>query len=273
VIAVVDDNSAFLSKTAGSRTLGATLLDDHETGLGEFEELCWQYLHKLPRSLRLGQIKTRIEDDPGAYGCRRYEFDSRLFLLNDTSEQPEPVGQLMVTLYRKPRGATNDIFLELEQCQLWYPAMRGQGLGKTIVELVANLGRELGVQALTAIAIYDGRWVWSKLGFQFGDYLPDANVSHKFNARFSKFCYKHGITPPDMTGWDAQDIANFKVEGVKLPASVGHRMDRKRQSVEVGRAFLLSRRPFFLSYPLEKLDMGEIKLANWLEADLAKNRS
>jgi hypothetical protein len=226
--------------------VGASLLDQ-AAGLGEYEELCWQYLHKLPHSFKLGHLKTRIEDEIGAYGGRRYEFDSRLFLGEDLEN---PVGQLMVTLYRKPGGATNDIFLELEQCQIWYPHLRGQGLGRFIVELVKQLGEALGVKAITAIAIYDGRYAWPKLGFRFGDYLPDEAAAQKYRQRFWKFCQRNGLALPDVSGWDAPDFANFLAEQ-QLPATVGHRMDQARQMVEVGRAFLLSRRPFFLSLPLE----------------------
>lgn len=236
------------------RPAGAVLLDE-VTGPGEFEELCWQYLHKLPGEFRLGQIKTRIETEAGAYGGQRYEFDSRLFLRPDPSTQdsenePEPVGQLMVTLYRKPGGTDDEIFLELEQCQIWYPHLRGSGLGRKLVNLVMELGRALGVKALTAIAIYDGRFVWPALGFRFGDYLPDDAAAAKFRERFIKFCQRHYSTPPDVTGWDAPDFARF-FNGLELRAPVGHRMDREQKLVGFGRAFLLSRRPFFLTYPLE----------------------
>ncbi|HEX2911989.1 MAG TPA: hypothetical protein VH186_14370 [Chloroflexia bacterium] len=231
------------------RPTGAVLLDN-EAGLGEFEELCWQYLHKLPQGLRLGQIKTRIEIDHGAFGGRRYEFDSRLFAdCFEETGQPEPVGQLMVTLYRKPRGGDTDIFLELEQCQLWYPHMRGKGLGKTLFGLVQQLAFALEVKAITAIAIYDGRFVWPALGFRFGDYLPEEEIAVKFRQRFLKFCQRYNLAAPDVSDWDAPDFARF-LSDLKIPASVGHSMDRERQVVEFGRAFLLSRRPFFLSYPL-----------------------
>ncbi len=232
-----------------SPLLGVYLLNE-ATGLGEFEELCWQYLHKLPGNLKLGQLKSRIEIEVGAFGGRRYEFDGRLFL-DQGHLAGEPVGQLAVTLYRKPCGATEDIFLELEQCQLWYPELRGQGLGKAIVEQVKQLGEALGVRALTAIAIYDGRFVWPALGFRFGDYLPTEQVAKKFRKRFHHFCQRHQICPPDTTGWDAPQYATF-LNGLQLPAPVGHSMDRQQQAVHFGRAFLLTRRPFFLTFPLSK---------------------
>lgn len=245
---VVLDNLLQVMPTT-RRPLGAELLED-DTGLGEFEELCWQYLHKLPSTYRLGRIKTHIENDPSAFGTRRYEFDSRIYLANDLSAEPEPVGQLMVTLYRRPRGADEDIYLELDQCQLWYPDMRGKGLGKTIVGLVADLGRHLSVKALTAIAIYDGRWVWPCLGFRFGDYLPEERIAQKYRRRFLEFCARYQITPPDVSQWDAPDFARFVTESEEIKVFVGHKMDRQKQAVAAGRAFLLSRRPFFLSYPL-----------------------
>lgn len=226
--------------------LGASLLDQ-AAGLGEYEELCWQYLHKLPQSFKLGRLKTRIEDEIGAYGGQRYEFDSRLFLGEDLEN---PVGQLMITLYRKPGGATEDIFLELEQCQIWYPELRGKGLGRFIFGLVKQLGLALGVKAITAIAIYDGRYAWPKLGFRFGDYLPDEAAAQKYRQRFMKFCQKYNLEQPDVSQWDAPDFAHFLAEQQVL-GTVGHRMDQKRQMVAFGRAFLLSRRPFFLSFPLE----------------------
>ncbi len=225
--------------------LGASLLNS-VAGLGEFEEYCWQYLHRLPGSYRLGRITTRVETEVGAFGGRRYEFDSRLFRADNLQE---PVGQLMVTLYRRPGGQTDDIFLELEQCQLWYPEMRGQGLGRIIVELVKDLGRGLQVKGLTAIAIYDGRFVWPALGFRFGDYLPEEASAAKFRQRFLKYCQRHGLTAPDVTGWDAPDFARY-CAGPEVLATVGHRMDWRREQVGFGRAFLLSRRPFFLSMPL-----------------------
>ncbi len=232
-----------------TRPLGAWLLDEkNAAGLGEFEELCWQYLHKLPGQLKLGRINTRIEADAANPGHFRYEFDSRLFL--SEGDQPEPVGQMMVTLYRKPGSVDNDIYLELDQCQLWYPHMRGKGIGRALVERVIQLGQALGVKALTAIAIYDGRFVWPALGFRFGDYLPDQAAARKFQIRFEKFCQRHQITPPtDLSRWDAPDFAHF-LTGVKLKIGVGHSMDRQQVFVGFGRAFLLSRRPFFLSYPL-----------------------
>ena len=238
-----------LTTAPSSPLLGVNLLND-PTGLGEFEELCWQYLHKLPPGLILGQLKSRVETEIGAFGGRRYEFDSRIFQLEGPLAG-QPIGQLAVTLYRKPRGAEEDIFLELEQCQLWYPELRGQGLGKAIVELVKQLGEALGVKALTAIAIYDGRFVWPALGFRFGDYLPDERVARRFQKRFEKFCRLHGHDTPDTTNWDAPHFAAFSHER-KVLAPVGHSMDRQRQEVHFGRAFLLTRRPFFLSFPLSK---------------------
>src|SRR6476620_10442153 len=85
--------------TTTSPLLGVNLLNE-ATGLGEFEELCWQYLHKLPANLKLGHLTSRVENETGAYGGRRYEFDSRLFM-NDGTLAGEPVGQVSVTLYRR----------------------------------------------------------------------------------------------------------------------------------------------------------------------------
>ena len=236
-------------RTTTSPLFGVNLLNE-ATGLGEFEELCWQYLHKLPANLKLGHLTSRIETEAGAYGDRRYEFDSRLFM-DEGPLAGEPVGQVSVTLYRRPGGAEEDIFLELDQCQLWYPELRGHGLGKAIVEQVKRLGEVLGVKAITAIAIYDGRFVWPALGFRFGDYLPEEQAAKKFQVRFHKFCQRHAITAPDTTGWDAPDYATF-LNGLKVTAPVGHSMDRKRKAVHFGRAFLLTRRPFFLTFPLSR---------------------
>lgn len=235
--------------TTTSPLLGVTLLNE-ATGLGEFEELCWQYLHKLPAKVKLGHLTSRIETETGAYGTRRYEFDSRLFM-DEGPLEGEPVGQVSVTLYRRPRGAEEDIYLELDQCQLWYPELRGHGLGKAIVEQVKRLGEALGVKAITAIAIYDGRFVWPALGFRFGDYLPEAQAAKKFQQRFQKFCQRHAIPVPDTTGWDAPDYAAF-FNGFKVNAPVGHSMDRRQKAVHFGRAFLLTRRPFFLTFPLSR---------------------
>lgn len=249
---IEDDRSLSQGLSTTSTTsplLGVNLLSD-ATGLGEFEELCWQFLHKLPSNFALGQLKSRIETETGAYGTRRYEFDSRIYQ-TEGAQAGEPVGQLAVTLYRKPGGGEEDIFLELEQCQLWYPELRGQGVGKAIVELVKQLGEALGVRALTAIAIYDGRFVWPALGFRFGDYLPDDSMSQKFQKHFKVFCRRHEIVAPDTTGWDAPQFAAFLHER-RLTAPVGHSMDRQRQEVGFGRAFLLTRRPFFLSFPLSR---------------------
>lgn len=234
---------------SSSPLLGVNLLND-ATGLGEFEELCWQYLHKLPIFFVLGQLKSRVETEIGLHGGHRFEFDSRIFKTAGPLAG-ESIGQLSVTLYRKPGGAEEDIFLELEQCQLWYPELRGQGLGKIIVELVKQLGEALGVKALTAIAIYDGRFVWPALGFRFGDYLPDELSARKFEKRFLKFCQRHRIATPDTTGWDAPNFAGFMHER-RLLAPVGHSMDRQRKEVHFGRAFLLTRRPFFLTFPLSQ---------------------
>jgi hypothetical protein len=245
-ITIEEARSLAQSPTIAPSTLLGVYLLNEPTGLGEFEELCWQYLHKLPGNLKLGQLKSRIETEEGAFGGFRYEFDGRLFL-----DQGEPVGQLAVTLYRKPGGAAEDIFLELDQCQLWYPQLRGQGLGKAIVEQVKQLGEALGVKALTAIAIYDGRFVWPALGFRFGDYLPCEQAAKKFQKRFHHFCQRHKISPPDTTGWDAPQFAGF-LNGLQLSAPVGHSMDRQQKPVHFGRAFLLTRRPFFLTFPLSK---------------------
>src|SRR5215210_3898140 len=98
IFAAAPTNQIKFSGFQEELTLGAQLLSD-PAGLGEYEELCWQYLHKLPPGLKLGRIRTRIEDD-NVSGVQRYEFDSRLFLA-EARGQEEPVGQLMVTLYLK----------------------------------------------------------------------------------------------------------------------------------------------------------------------------
>ena len=246
---IEEDRPLSRGLTTTSPLLGVNLLSE-ATGLGEFEELCWQYLHKLPGNIKLGHLTSRVETEPGAFGGRRYEFDSRLFM-DEGPLAGEPIGQLAVTLYRRPRGGEEDIFLELDQCQLWYPELRGQGLGKIIVEQVKRLGEALGARAITAIAIYDGRFVWPALGFRFGDYMPDEQAARKFQKRFHRFCQRHRISPPDTTGWDAPHFANF-LNGLQVAAPVGHSMDRQRKDVHFGRAFLLTRRPFFLTFPLSR---------------------
>lgn len=246
---IEEDRPVSQGLTTTSPLPGVNLLNE-ATGLGEFEELCWQYLHKLPGNIKLGHLKSRVETQAGGFGGHRYEFDSRLFM-NEGELAGQPVGQVAVTLYRRPRGTEVDIFLELEQCQLWYPELRGQGLGKAIVAQIKHLGEALGVKAITAIAIYDGRFVWPALGFRFGDYLPNEQAALKFQKRFHQFCQRHKITPPDTSGWDAPHFASF-LNGLQLTAPVGHSMDRQRKAVHFGRAFLLTRRPFFLTLPLSR---------------------
>jgi hypothetical protein len=231
--------------------LGALLLDS-TTGKGEFEELCWQCLHHLPLGLRLGQIKTvEYADAEGEH--RRFEFDSRGFLANGT----EPVAQIMVSLYRKPGAPADEIYLELEQAQVWFPDLRGQHIGKAIVENVRKLGLILGVKAITALAMYDGRWVWPMLDFRFGDYLPEEASRQKFIKAFRAYCRRHQVLPPttaELASWDAPQIARFRSD-VTVKVYLGHPTDgkRHRQAVALGRAFLLSRHPFFVTYPLSQV--------------------
>jgi GNAT superfamily N-acetyltransferase len=235
------------------KPLAATLLDDAEFGPAEFEELCWHYLHNFPSAISLGKIKTRWIDEKdeaepraeGAGGGPRMEFDSRLYM------NGEMIGQLMLSLYRRPTGEANEVFLELEQAQIWEPELRGRGLGKAIVENVLTLGRTLGVKAVTLFAMYDGRFVWPALGFRFGDYAPDPKRATKYRKAFRAFCRRHGITPPDTRGWDAPDFARF-ISEKQATAMLGYRRERdRRRQVEMGRAFLQSRYPFFLCYPLD----------------------
>lgn len=232
------------------KPLGAALLDD-PTGQGEFEELCWHYLHPFPQGIHLGQIKTRLIDEEeeaetraeGPGGGARLEFDSRLFF------QGKMVGQFMVSLYRRPDGEADELYLELEQGQIWEPELRGCGLGRKMVENVIALGRALGVKAITLFAMYDGRFVWPALGFKFGDYLPEPEKATQYRRSFQAYCRRHGITLPDTRNWDAPDFAKFLTEK-RVQAPVGHRRDRICRQVELGRAFMLTRRPFFLCYPL-----------------------
>lgn len=231
------------------KPLGLTLLEE-ATGLGEFEELCWHYLHIFPAPYQIGQIKTRLIEEnyeaeiraEGPGGGSRLEFDSRLF------KGEEAVGQIMVSLYRRP-DAPNEIYLELEQGQIWQAELRGQGLGRMIAENVIALGKALGVRSITLFAMYDGRFIWPKLGFQFGDYLPEPEKATRFRRSFRAFCQRHAITPPDTDGWNAADFAHF-LSDKEAYGLVGHRNDRRLQKVNLGHAFLLSRHPFFLCYPL-----------------------
>lgn len=232
-----------------NRPLGAELLDS-PIGKGEFEEICWRILRQLPGSLRLGQITTlEFADAEGEH--RRFEFDSRFF----PADSDEPVGQIMVSLYRKPGAPDDEVYLELEQGQVWLPEMRGKGVGKAIAENARKLGLHLGVKAVTALAMYDGRWVWPMLGFKFGDYLPEERSRRKFLKAFRAYCRRHNIALPAaeiLATWDAPEIARFSAE-IELKARLGHPTDdtTPRQSVSIGRAFLQSRRPFFVTYPLQ----------------------
>jgi len=235
------------------KPLGATLLDD-TTGPGEFEELCWHYLHSFPVEIKLGQIKTRLIPEhseaetraEGPGGGPRLEFDSYLFSGNI------PVGQLMVSLYRQPGGDPDEIYLELEQSQIWKPELRNQGLGRAIIENVQMLGRKLQAQAITLFAMYDGRFAWPSLGFKFGDYLPEPGRAMRYRRAFRRYCRRYGVEPPATQGWDAPDFARF-ISSTKIESLTGHWLDQPRryQQVELGRAFMLSRRPFFLCLPLE----------------------
>jgi hypothetical protein len=81
--------------------------------------------------------------------------------------------------------------------------------------------------------------------------LPSEQAAKKFQKRFRHFCQRHKTTPPDTTGWDAPQFATF-LNGLQVPAPVGHSMDREQKAVHFGRAFLLTRRPFFLTFPLSK---------------------
>lgn len=230
---------------------GATLLAE-TSGPGEFEELCWHYLHSFPLNVQLGQIKTRFVSEAeetearaeGPGGGLRLEFDSRLFC------DGQAIGQLMLSLYRRPGGGPDEVYLELEQGQIWLPELRGQGLGRVMVENVVALGRALGVKAVTLFAMYDGRFAWPALGFRFGDYSQQPGQAKFYRRAFRAYCQRQGIIPPDTRGWDAPQFARFVSQSSVL-ALVGHRNDPpSRQMVELGRAFMLSRRPFFLCFPL-----------------------
>ncbi len=230
----------------------AAFLLDNPTGKGEFEELCWQWLHGLPAGLRLGQIKT-LEFADAEREHRRFEFDSQCFRTNAQGKD-EPVGQIMVSLYRKPGTPGNEVYLELEQAQVWLSELRGQHIGTTIVANVRALGAKLGVKAVTALAMYDGRWVWPLLGFRFGDYLPEEGSRRKFIKAFRVYCRRHKVEPPasaELAVWDAPHIARFRPD-VLVAATIGHPSDAQpsRQMVGLGRAFLLSRQPFFVTYPI-----------------------
>lgn len=224
------------------------------TGLGEFEELCWHYLHPFPSAIHLGQIKTYLIKEDAEVGLRvegpgggsRLEFDSRLFL------EGEQVGQLMVSLYRRPGSDPDEFYLELEQAHLWEPELRGRGLGRAMFENVLALGRVLGVRAITLFALYDGRFVWPNLGFQFGDYLPEPSRILCYQRRFRAYCLRHGVEPPDLRGWDAPQFARF-VSEKRVSARIGNRYERYPCQVDLGRAFMLTRRPFFLCFPLLQL--------------------
>lgn len=242
------ENLTTTTISAAIQPLGANLLDS-PAGKGEFEELCWECLHQLPFGLRLGQISTvEFADIEGEH--RRFEFDSRCF----RPDSDEPVAQIMVSLYRKPGAPANEVYLEMEQAQVWLPELRGQGIGRAIVENVWLLGTKLEVEAVTALAMYDGRWVWPLLGFRFGDYLPEEDSRHKFLKAFRAYCRRHQVEPPslqELSNWDAPQIARFRSD-ITVQAYSGHPTDgkRRRELVPLGKAFLLNRRPFFVSYPL-----------------------
>ncbi len=230
--------------TLTTRPLGAQVLESGLAGLGEFKEICWQYLHKLPLGIQIGQISC--SDEP-LQNLKNFEFDCRMFV------NGEPVGQLMVALYHPTGADANEVYLELEQGQIWYQEWRGKGLGKAIAQQVLALGKALGARSVTAFAMYDGRFVWSNLGFKFGDYLPEEGKAQKYRRAFRAFCRRHGVTPPsleELRQWNAPDFARFD-PGVLVPAYLGHRHDRHRKMVPLGMAFLISRRPFFLCFPLD----------------------
>jgi hypothetical protein len=230
--------------TLTHRPLGAVLLESGLGGLGEFKEICWQYLHKLPLGIQLGQISC--SDEP-LQNLKNFEFDCRLFL------DGAPIGQLMVALYHPTGADPDEVYVELEQGQIWLQEWRGKGLGKAIAKMVLELGKALGARSITAFAMYDGRFVWSNLGFKFGDYLPEQEKARKYQRAFRSFCRRHGVTPPstaELRHWNAPDFARFD-PGVRVPAYLGHRHDRHQKLVPLGMAFLISRRPFFLCFPLE----------------------
>ncbi len=223
--------------------LGALMLDDSHSGLGEFKEICWQYLHKLPFELQVGQISC--SDEP-LQNLRNFEFNSLLF------QNGQMVGQMMVALYRPSGADSREVYLELEQGQIWERRLRNKGLGKAIMQNTLELGKALGVRAVTAFAMNDGRYVWSRLGFKFGDYLPDEKKARYYRKAFRAYCRRYGVTPPparEMNNWDAPDFARFD-PGVLVSVALGGTHDRKRKLVPLGMAFMMTRRPFFLCYPL-----------------------
>ena len=83
-----------------------------------------------------------------------------------------------------------------------------------------------------------GTYAWAKRGFQY----QNEQDARRASGRFLSWAKRNGIAQP-AAGWPRfktpQDVANFRVTGVKVPHTAIETKDIKPGDYEVGKAFML----------------------------------
>ncbi len=85
-----------------------------------------------------------------------------------------------------------------------------------------------------------GRYAWAKQGFQYSD----NNDARQASGKFLSWARRNGINQPP-GGWPRfrtpQDVANYRIPGVKLPHTAIENPDIKPGDYEAGKAFMLDK--------------------------------
>lgn len=120
------------------------------------------------------------------------------------------------------------------------PYFQDAGLARSIYERqIKVLAERSKVEAVRMTAdISIGRYAWAKMGFQYSTKDFEQGASSQFRL----WAIGKGITEPP-GGWPAfrspQDVANYRIPGLKVPTDAIINPDLKPGDYEVGKAFML----------------------------------
>lgn len=164
-------------------------------------------------------------------------FRTTLFVDNDTIRASTLSNGSTVMITSLRLHTDNTLEIGLVAIENGYT---GKGLGEDFTARVIRTAKEKGLESISLEAnISIGRYAWAKKGFDYRD--PDTLQTALTTLGY--WCKRKGITLPETLNIrSANDMANFRIPGVKIKASqIKNEAVPVDLEMDVGKAFMLDR--------------------------------